>query len=111
MSDNMTVRERILCELRRAAKKSILWEKNDLIMYIYLMSKRQGYKLKISSIDRYLRYFVGQFLKRRESGGEVYYVILSSRIRGVDCGGVRMEGQAGARDRRNDSGILRYIRH
>ena len=117
MSDNsstsstLTVRERILCELKRAARKSILWEKNDLIMYIYLMSKRQGHKLKLSSIDRYLRYFVGEYIRRRESGGEVYYVILSSRMKGVRCDGIRVEGTAGARGGRDGGGLLRFIRY
>ena len=112
--ERTTYKEIILCILVKAGREKQYYEKNELIMHIYFKAKRKGIKLKISTIDRYLRDFVSKrLLWRFKVKGETRYHIIVSNVVGViggkNCNGVWMEGSASAYNRRVHSGLLVYV--
>lgn len=108
-----TIKQLILCILAEAGERKRVWEKNELIMHIYMVARRRGHRLKISTIDRYLRDFAALRLLGRSEGrsGVLYYPILYNirRSTGGDCSGVWVDGQDSTRPSRVPSGLLNYI--
>lgn len=92
-----TIIEIILEELEKIGRNGTkIYDKNDLILAIYFRARREGYKLKIESIARYLRHLRRKGVLTKVQGNRYYIILYNIRKELLKRKGINNEGNSKA---------------